>query len=148
MTATGTARRKHLTTSLRAHTCTEAVFVHSLPSGWLKCPFHRLFLFFINDRSVKSGHKCTYFLKKMTYSLKIVSNHCQNPCLMAEKSLPIHRNEEFLIGFGVEHVFAKELHSLVRLHIRQVIAEDKHPLEDCIVKKQFFAASTGFGEVD
>ena len=39
--STGTTSRKDLFPGFRTHTATKSMLVYSLPTAWLKCPFHR-----------------------------------------------------------------------------------------------------------
>ena len=61
--------------------------------------------------------------------------------------LTVHAFQKLFVAAGMHHVLFHELHSLFRLHIGQVIAEDEHTLQGILVQQQIFAACAGFGEV-
>lgn len=59
----------------------------------------------------------------------------------------VHGSKELLVAPRILHVLQQELHSLLRLHVRKVFAQDKQALERIAVEKQIVSACARLREV-
>ena len=62
--------------------------------------------------------------------------------------LAIHRCKELIIALCADQMLPDELHGLFRLHIGEVVAQDKHALESILVEQEVVTTGAGTGEVN
>ena len=62
--------------------------------------------------------------------------------------LSVHRHKELLVRVGALHEISDHVHSLDRVHIRDMLTEDPHTVESCLVVEKIITASATLNEVD